>query len=64
MKCQRVSEAVCEEFRLVPVDKVKRVGSEEADPDKMSNEQYLLEQKILHKLESQQAKKEAMKEIQ
>jgi len=46
MKCRRVSEAVCEEFRLTPLEKVKRVGSDEQEPDKISHEQFLVEQKI------------------
>ena len=52
MKVQRVSEAVCEEFKLSQLEKVSRVGSVENDPDKLSEEQFRIEQKIKEKLEN------------
>jgi len=52
MKVKRVSEAVCEEFRLMSLDKVSRIGSEEADnAEKLSDEAFALEQKIAQRLE-------------
>lgn len=47
MKTQRVSEAVCEQFKLHDLDKIQRIGSEEPENDlRMSDEQYALEKKI------------------
>ena len=54
----RVAEAVREEFKLQPPEKASRVGSDEANPDQVSEEQYRLEQAIQAKLENEQAKKD------
>ena len=54
MKVKRVSQTVCEEFKLYELDKVQRIGSQEADKEeRMTDEQYALEQKIQAKLEGQ-----------
>lgn len=58
MKVARVAEAVREEFKLQPPEKASRVGSDEANPDQVSEEQYRLEQAIQAKLENEQAKKD------
>ena len=63
MKVSRVSEAVCEEFKLEELIKTKRVGSNEANPDMISEEQFRIEQQIQQKLEGQQAKKDSIAEI-
>ena len=39
----RVCEAVAEEFKLVDPEKTARVGSDEADPGAVSDEQFRLE---------------------
>lgn len=43
MKVKRVSEAVCKEYKLEEIIKDKRVGSVEANPDMISDEQFKLE---------------------
>ena len=40
----RVCEAVAEEFKLADPEKTARVGSDEADPGAVSEEQFRLEQ--------------------
>ena len=39
----RVCETVAEEFKLEDLEKTARVGSDEADPDRVSDEQFRLE---------------------
>lgn len=46
MKVKHVSAAVCEEFKLSEIHKTKRVGSDEANPDQISEEQFRIEQQI------------------
>ena len=42
----RVCEFVAEEYKLEELEKVNRVGSDEAEPDKISDEQYKIEKGI------------------
>ena len=45
-------------------EKQARIGSDEQDPDRISDEQFRIEQKIAEKLHNKAQKKEALKEIQ
>ena len=45
-------------------EKQARIGSDEQDPDRISDEQFRIEQKISEKLHNKAQKKEALKEIQ
>ena len=38
MKVTRVSETVAEEYKLFDLEKVSRAGSDEADPNRISEE--------------------------
>lgn len=64
MKVTRVSEQIADEFKLQLQEKLARIGSDEADPDRITDEQFRIEQKIAEQLHNKVRKKEALAEIQ
>ena len=57
---KKVSESVAQEFKLEEVVRNPRVGSDETEPDKVTSEQAEIDQKLMQKLQSENAKKEAI----
>jgi len=43
MKVTKVSETICEEYKLMEQEKLSRIGSDEADPDRVTDEQFRIE---------------------
>ena len=52
MKVTKVSESITEEFKLMEMEKTAKIGSNEADPDLITDEQFRIEQKIAEKLQN------------